>query len=159
MISKYGKLFKDLDTSQISCFQYNTNQNYYTFIQEMQQKGFHQCIVTSDIMIKVVEHFILKGNVEITSIEFMVEDDELEDEINTVLKSMRQNAGYWDILKQKLSFLSENDSIEVKRVNFRSLKGSGYLFSIQVNGVIVVSESEFGNISGIISKIMEGCIK
>ena len=89
----------------------------------------------------------------------MVEDSELEDEIKTVLELLKQNAGYWDCLKQKLQFLSQNDSVEVKKVNFRSLKGTGALFSIQVNGVLIISESEFDNISGIVSKIVEECIK
>lgn len=159
MNSEYGKLFKNLSTNQVCCLRYDIAKNYYVFIQKMQDKGFKQCIVTSDIMIKIIQKFILKGNIEITSIEFMVEDSELEDEIKTVLELLKQNAGYWDCLKQKLQFLSQNDSVEVKKVNFRSLKGTGALFSIQVNGVLIISESEFDNISGIVSKIVEECIK
>lgn len=70
-----------------------------------------------------------------------------------------QNSGYWEILKQKISFLSQNDSIELKKVSFRKLTEGGALFSIQVNGLIVVSENEYNNITKEISRIVGGCIK
>lgn len=159
MNCKYGKLFKNLSTNQVCCLQYDVNQNYYAFVQEMQKKGFAQCIVTSDIMIKIMQKFVLEGSTEITSIEFMVDDDELKEEIDAILKIMKQNGGYWSVLKQKLEFLSQDDSIEMKKVCFRTSNGMGALFSIQVNGIMVVSETEFENISGVVSKIMGGCIK
>ena len=81
MTNKFGKLFKNLSTNKICCFSYDEKQNYYVFIQEILQQGYHQCIVTSDIMIKIIEHYILSGNVEVTSIEFMTEEDELENDI------------------------------------------------------------------------------
>ena len=89
----------------------------------------------------------------------MVDDSELESEIQTILLYMKKNAGYWEILKKKLSFLSQNDSIEIKKVNFRLLIGSGALFSIQVNGIVTISENEYDTISDKISNIMERCIK
>ena len=110
-------------------------------------------------MIKIIEHYILSGSVEVTSIEFMIEDDELEGDITSILQLMKKNSGYWEILKQKLSFLSENDSIEMKKVSFRKTVENGSLFSIQVNGIVIVSDFDFDNILKSISKIMEGCIK
>ena len=110
-------------------------------------------------MIKIIEHYILSGNVEVTSIEFMTEEDELENDIVQILESMKKNRAYWDILREKISFLSENDSIEIKKVSFRNVTGNGSLFSVQVNGVIIVSEIDFDSVSNSISKIMGGCIK
>ena len=150
MANKYGKLFKSSSTNRICYFSYDAKENYYAFIQEMLQQGYHQCIVTSDI---------LSGCVEVTSIEFMIEDDELDDDITNIVKLMKKNSGYWEILKQKLSFLSEKDSIEIKRVSFRKTVEKGSLFSIQVNGIVIVSDFDFDNILKSISKIMEGCIK
>ena len=72
---------------------------------------------------------------------------------------MKQNAAYWEILKNKLSFLSQNDSIEIKKVNFRILTGTGILFSVQVNGLVIVSENGYNTVCKKISNIMEGCIK
>lgn len=159
MANKCGKLFKNSSTNRICYFSYDEKQNYYAFIQSMLQQGYHQCIVTSDIMIKIIEYYILSGNAEVTSIEFMIEEDELEYDIVKTLEAMKKNPGYWEILRKKLAFLSENDSIEIKRASFRKTVENGSLFSVQVNGIIVVSDFDFDNISESISKIMEGCIK
>lgn len=159
MNNKCGKLFKNLSTNLVCCLQYDMNSAYYTYVQGMQKKGFSQCIVTSDIMIEIMQKFVLEKNTEITSIEFMVDDDELNDEISAILKRMKINLGYWSILKKKLEFLSKDDSIEMKKVCFRSLSGTGALISVQVNGIVVVSESEYDTVSTDISKIVGGCIK
>lgn len=159
MVNKFVKIFKELSTNKVTCLEYDVNINYYSFIQQKQKEGFCQCIVTSDIMIKIMQYFVLKENTEISSIEFMVEDSDLEQDIKTTIGLMKQNAGYWEILKQRLSFLSQHDSIEMKKVSFRSLNGTGALFSVQVNGVIIVSDSAFESITKCIEKITEGCIK
>ncbi|MCI7121831.1 MAG: hypothetical protein MR941_08650 [[Ruminococcus] gnavus] len=159
MINKQGKLFRNNVSGKVECAEYDVNQNYYAFIQDKQKEGYNQCIVTSDIMIEIMQCFLLNNRVEITSINFMVDDNELESEIQTILSSMKQNAGYWEILKNKLSFLSQNDSIEIKKVNYRLLTGNGALFSIQVNGIVTISENQYDAISNKISSIMEGCIK
>lgn len=90
MTNKFGKLFKNLSTNKICCFSYDEKQNYYVFIQEILQQGYHQCIVTwyND---KIIEHYILSGNVEVTSIEFMTEEDELENDIVQILESMKKS--------------------------------------------------------------------
>ena len=72
---------------------------------------------------------------------------------------MENNSAYWQKLKEKLFFLSQNDSIEMKKVNFRSLEDRGSMFSIQVNGIIIVSDCEFDRVSKKISSIVEDCIK
>ncbi len=159
MTNKFGKLFKNLSTNRICCFLYDEKQNYYAFIQDILQQGYHQCIITSDIMIKIIEHYMLSENVEVTSIEFMTEEDELECDIVQILESMKKNRAYWDILRKKISFLSENDSIEIKKVSFRDMSGNGSLFSVQVNGIIIVSEIDFDSVSKSISKIVGECIK
>ena len=110
-------------------------------------------------MIKIIEHFLLKYKVQIISIEFMNQDDELHQEISDILELMKENKGYWEILKSKLSFLSENDSIEMKKVEFRNFEKTGSLFSVQVNGIIIVSDFDFRRVSNIISRIVEGCVK
>lgn len=159
MINKQGKMFKNVVSSKVECIEYDINQNYYSFIRDKQKKGYNQCIVTSDIMIEIMQYFLLKGGIEVTSISFMVDDEELKSEIQSILDSMKQNAAYWEILKNKLSFLSQNDSIEIKKVNFRILTGTGILFSVQVNGLVIVSENGYNTVCKTISNIMEGCIK
>ena len=159
MVIKFGKLFKELSTNKIVCLDYDKSQNYYKFIKNKQSNGYCQCIVTSDIMITIIQNYILKGNVEIIAIEFMVEDQELQEEIDKLLSFMKQNLGYWEILKKKLSFLRENDSIEMKKVDFRMLDGTGGVFSIQVNGIVGVTENRYEEVTTEISTMTGGCIK
>ena len=78
MINKQGKLFRNNASGRVECTEYDVNQNYYAFIQDRQKKGYNQCIVTSDIMIEIIQHFLLRGRAEITAINFMVDDSELE---------------------------------------------------------------------------------
>lgn len=159
MIEKYGKFFRNLSNSKISCFQYDINQNYYTLIREKQNEGFAQCIITSNIMIEIMQYFILKGDTSIISIEFMVEHDEIEDEIKFILKRMKENIIHWIDLKEKILFLSQNDCIEVKKIELKNINGLGYIFSIQVNGIIIVPEEKFDRVSNMIAGIIESGIK
>ena len=78
MINKQGKLFRNNASGKVECAEYDVNQNYYAFIQDKQKEGYNQCIVTSDIMIEIMQCFLLNNRVEITSINFMVDDNELE---------------------------------------------------------------------------------
>lgn len=159
MIDKKGKLFKYLVSNSVKCIEYDVNQNYYTFIQEKKKDGYCQCIITSDIMIDIIQSFLLQGDIEITSIKFMIDDDELNSEIKSILALMRENFAYWEILKSKLSFLSQKDSIEIKKVSFRVLTGMGALFSVQVNGIIIATENVYKDICHKISCIVEECIR
>lgn len=159
MVTRYGKLFKNLSTGSICYFSYDRNNDYYAFIQEMLRQGYRQCIITSDIMIKIIEHYVLSGNTEVISIDFMIEEDELKKDISHLLELMKNNLGYWVVLKKRLSFLSKKDSIEIKKVSFRLKKGSGSLFKIYANGIIAVSEVTFDDVLESISKIMEGYVK
>lgn len=154
MVIKFGKFFKKSFTNEISCFQYDINQNYYTLIREKQKEGFTQCIITSNIMIEIMEYFISEGN-SIISIEFMVEDAEIENKINFIVESMKNNSNYWDILKNEILFLSQNDCIEVKKIEFKNNNKSEYTFSILVNGIVIIPEDKFNSISKKISTIIE----
>ena len=158
MISKYGKIFKNALNNKVECVLYDKEQDYYSFIQDMLSHSYHQCIVTSNIMIKIINDLLLTEKIEILSIEFMIEERELDEEIKTIIKKMKSNLLYWNVLKDKLSFLSQNDSIEIKSVNFKTFDVVG-LFAIKANGIIIASENIFDDISKNISKIVGESIK
>lgn len=67
---------------------------------------------------------------------------------------MKGNGAYWEILKEKLSFLSRYDSIDIKKVTIAGRDGMGFLLSLQVNGIIIVSENAYESVSDEISKIV-----
>ena len=73
-----SKIFK-----QEKCRHMNTlkKNEYYAFVEMIQKQGNNQCIFTSDIMLKFMEHFLYEHNAKITAINFMVEDESLQEEI------------------------------------------------------------------------------
>lgn len=158
MIDKYGKIFKNTLNNEVECVLYDKEQDYYSFIQDMLSRSYHQCIVTSNIMIKIINDLLLTKKIEISSIEFMIKESELDEEIKNIIKKMKSNLLYWNVLKDKLSFLSQNDSIEIKSVNFKTFDVVGF-FSIKANGIIIASENIFDDISKNISKIVGESIK
>ena len=94
-------------------------------------------------MIALIEEFLLKFNAIVSEIEFLVEDEELNQEIKEILEKMKDNGAYWEILKEKLSFLSKYDSIDIKKVSIKSRQGMGFLLSMQVNGIFDVTENVY----------------
>ena len=158
MRNKYGKIFQNIHTRKFECFLYDPQPNYYDVIQEDSNNGYQQSIFTSSVMLSLMEYFLLKHNTLITEIEFLVEDTDLDKEIDVLLDKMKINGAYWKILRDKLSFLSKYDSIDIKKVNITGAEGTGFLLSLQVNGIIVVSENVYDSVSNEITKIMQEVI-
>lgn len=143
MRNVYGKVFQNILTRDIECFSYDPQQNYYYVIQNASKRGYQQSIFTSSVMISLLEEFLLNYSAIVTEIEFLVDDDELNQEIKEIISKMRDNGAYWEILKDKLSFLSKYDSIDIKKVSIKSKKGVGFLLSLQVNGIFNVTENAY----------------
>lgn len=158
MRSEYGKIFQNVQTREIECFSYNPQVNYYDIVQDMSKRGYQQSIFTSSVMISLIEYFLLKHNALVIGIEFLVEDTTLDGEINILLDKMKCNGAYWEILKEKLSFLSRYDSIDIKKVNITGRDGMGFLLSLQVNGIFIVSENVYESVSDEIVKIVRRVI-
>lgn len=138
-----GKVFQNIQTRDIECFLYDPQQNYYYVVQNASKSGYQQSIFTSSVMIALIEEFLLKYNSIVTEIEFLVEDEELNQEIKKIIGKMKDNGAYWEILKDKLSFLSKYDSIDIKKVSIKSKQGNGFLLSLQVNGIFDVTENAY----------------
>lgn len=157
MKSITGKFFQDIQSRKIKTFEYSSSNNYYAFVQEKQQMGFVQSIVTTDIMISIMEKYVME-NAQIISIEFMVDDSELENEINMLLDGIKKNAAQWIVLKQRLMFLSSDNSIDVKKIELKSIEHS-YIVSIMVNGLITVTDTAYNEVTEELSHLLEEQIK
>lgn len=157
MKSITGKFFQDIQSRKIKTFEYSSSNNYYAFVQEKQQMGFVQSIVTTDIMISIMEKYVM-DNAQIISIEFMVDDSELENEINMLLDGIKKNAAQWIVLKQRLMFLSSDNSIDVKKIELKSIEHS-YIVSIMVNGLITVTDTAYNEVTEELSHLLEEQIK
>ena len=143
MRNYYGKLFQNVCNKEIKCFTYNPKQDYYTMIQKHINEGYQQIIFTSAVMLSLTEHFLLFHSSILNRIEFVSEDETLNEEIRSLLERMKSNGTYWERLKSRLDFLSRYDSIDVKKIELRCPKGEGFLVTLQVNGIIIVSEKAY----------------
>lgn len=160
MKMKTGKLFYGIEKKQVSVVEYDSSSgDYYALILEAQKKGCRQVILTSDIMIKIAEAFLTTESATITDIAFFVEDDNLQKEIAKLIELMRQNSAYWSALKDKLKFLSEDDSIDIKKISLQGKNDGGFLISLFVNGVISISESAYSSLSEKLSEFLKGCLR
>lgn len=152
----HGKLFQNIETEKIDSILYNSSQDYYALIRAAQKQGLRQSIITSDIMIAIAEHYLIHHEFIITGVEFLIDDDELQSEISPILNSLKSNSAYWVLLKEKLEFLSKNDSVDIKKIDFRSTTG---LFSVQVNGIFSAPEATYTSFAQELSSVVEGCIR
>lgn len=160
MKMKTGKLFYGIEKKQVSVVEYDSSSgDYYALILEAQKKGCRQVILTSDIMIKIAEAFLTTESATITDIAFFVEDDNLQKEIAKLIELMHQNSAYWGALKDKLKFLSEDDSIDIKKISLQGKNDGGFLISLFVNGVISISESAYSSLSEKLSEFLKGCLR
>ena len=159
-----GRVFQNTQTKEVKCFLYEP-QNNYCYVVDVSKSGYQQCTFTTSAMIVLVGKFLLKHNSIVTEIEFLVEDEELNQEINKIIGQMKDNVAYWKILKDKLSFLSKYDAIDIKKVSIKSQQGNGFLLNLHVNGIFDVTENvydlvatEICNVVGINSKQKDGTV-
>lgn len=138
-----GKVFQNIQTKDIECFLYNPQQNYYDVVQNALKSGYQQSIFTPSVMIALIEEFLLKYNSIVTEIEFSVENEEVNQEIKKIIGHMKGNGAYWVILKDKLSFLSEYNSIDIQKVSIKSKQENGFLLSLQANGIFDVTANAY----------------
>ena len=129
-----GRVFQNTQTKEVKCFLYDSQKNY-CYVVDPSKSGYQQCTFTTSVMIALIEKFLLKHNSIVTAIEFFVDDEELNQEINKIIEQMKDNGACWEILKDKLSFLSKYDSINIKKVSIKSKQGNGFLLNLYANGI------------------------
>ena len=93
-------------------------------------------------MFNFMEHFLYEHNAKITAINFMVEDESLQEEIFALLNKLDKQPAFWDRLKRKLLFLSEDNCIEIQSVDFKC-SDDGFLLSLMVYFLFSVSVSSY----------------
>lgn len=152
------KLFWKADDNamHVYCIPYDDNDDYYDFLRKYREKGYKQIIVTAEIMIDIIKYACLNKNCRINKIEFIEEDDALDYEVNVILQLMAQNPAYLNELIEKIKFLEEKSSIDLKRIYVRSLhEEGGASFFVQANGIIGISQGAYDCMSKEISSIVE----
>lgn len=160
MTFKKAKLFrfKKDQNERITCISYDDNEEYYSFLREYRSKGYRQVIITTEIMIKIIETSVLNDNLFVYKIELAEEDEELEKEIDQLLTKTQHNSSYFALLLEKIQFLSERSSIDLFRVYVKNQyqeSTSCLNFFLQSNGIIGIDSEHFENQSKKICEIVE----
>lgn len=157
-MTNFIKLFRKNEDGSIQSFPYNLGENYYAFIQRIIAKGYSQCILTTDIMLKVADHFLLYENGNVTNIGLYEDDDELAAQLVDLIKEMRTNKAYWSILREKLNFLSD-DAIDVETIEICGNKQGNYKVFFHVNGIVEMSCNDAEGLEKDILRIIGAYIK
>lgn len=159
---KFGKVFKKVYTNhnELAKFSYTPSEdNYYEFVKKQRDADFKQVIITSEMMIKIIEKYFLERKFKIKNVEFMIEDKILEKEVNEILEILKFDRGNFVLLLNKLMFLIEETSIDIKKIELNSSENKKIIsFFIQVNGVFAINETIFDEESEKLIEILEECI-
>lgn len=158
MRNKVGKLFQNIKTRKVSAYEYIEKNKYCAFVDMMQKKGNTQCIVTFDIMLKFMEHFLYKHNAKITAINFMGEDESLQKEIIALLNKMDKKPFFGNSLKLELLLLNKDNHVEIQSVDFKCSE-DGFLLSLLATGLFTVTDSSYSKVADELSGLMETFIK
>lgn len=154
-MDKCGKLYQDIFLKEFRWFPTgNLAYDYYAKVKTITNKGYRQIIFASPTMLALIEYFLLSHNSCIVNIEFTKEDEELGT-IKSLLDMMKINKTYWNVLKERLELLSKHD-IDIKRVEMKVMDNDvEHLMSIQVNGVVTVTDNAYDNVTNEIVKVVE----
>ena len=111
-------------------------------------------------MIQIIKEAYLKNQYHVYKMEFVEEDDDLQQEINALLSLIEQNSGYLTELLDKLKFLSEKSSIDLKRIYVKGedTESNPVVFFVQSNGIIGINSSAFLSISKELCGLVERCL-
>lgn len=158
MVYSKSKLFWKIENGQKKIFLIDwqeKQQEYYSFVKEQIENGYHQISVTSEIMIELIGMVSMNEKNDIIKIEMMEEDSESETELMELVEQSYRNKGIILKLIKKLRYLEDESSIEIKRVSFseKGINNKRNSVFVQVNGLIGYSAKESALIDTLINCI------
>lgn len=139
-----GKLFWKIaeNKKKISIIEWEEkNQEYYAFIRQKIEDGYHQISITAEMMLDLITIIAQNNEIYVNQIEMMEEDTEVEDELNTLVENCKRNRGILLNLIERLRYLADESSIEIKRIYFveKNKENETKIIFLQVNGIIGLS--------------------
>lgn len=131
--------------------------DYYTFIKEQIANDHHQISITAELMLGYISKIATNETINISKIELMEDDSDENDELNEMVDLCRKNRGVLVNILNKLRYLEDESSIEIKRVYFtEEIDNKKYeSFYIQVNGVLGSTNNKIVAISKLIEYMKE----
>lgn len=136
------KLFFNRDYNVYS-FEINQSNNYYKDVRQKFDNGYRPIIVSSDLMIDLLKKYFKEEKANIVNIELLEEDYDYQEELNGIIRSLKTDRDYFIDLVEELSFLSETNNIEIKRLRFKYRKDKELIdISISLNGLLNYSDNQ-----------------
>ncbi len=81
-----GKIFLDKFNELVGLiYTPSPNIDYYSYIKKQSDLGYHQVIITSQMMINLIEYLCIDRDFEVTKIELLEEDMNQDDTISQYL--------------------------------------------------------------------------
>lgn len=134
----------------------NTNE-YYAFVKEQVKNGYRQISVTTELFLGYISKVAQYEQIDITKIELMEDDSEETDELNELVDASRRNRGLWIKIIERLRYLEDESSIEIRKIYFSErLRAKEYgSFFIQVNGIVGTSNDDALGIKKLVEFVKE----
>lgn len=156
-----GKIFLDNFNELVGLiYTPSPNIDYYSYIKEQSDLGYHQVIITSQMMINLIEYLCIDRDFEVTKIELLEEDINQDDTISQYLNLTKKNKIYFHKLIEELKFIKDESSIDIKRVHFigHSKDKKCFRFFIQVNGIYEIDKEFFEYETNELIKLLKRCM-
>ncbi|MBD5836029.1 hypothetical protein [Lactobacillus delbrueckii] len=119
---------------------YDDNCEYYSYLKEKRNVGMSQVIITSRLMIELIKTIYTQYKGSVSKIEFAEEDDELDEQTNRILESLRNERAYLTNLLELLQALNEKTSIDISRIYFRlEYQDQDIAAYLQANGIVGIN--------------------
>lgn len=133
------------------------SQDYYSFIKKCISDNLHQISLTAEIMLGYIAIISRVESIAIEKIELMEDDSEENEELNNLIELSRTNRGLFVDLLNRLRYLEDESSIEIKRVYFKEKTNNqkSELFYIQVNGLIGSTSREVPALNRLVEYLKE----
>lgn len=148
MLIKSEKIFIDRIGNLIT-FPFDTrrdtnNSSYYKYIKEKKKEGYIQFLLTSDMMINIAINFLSKDNASISNLQLYNDDEIAKKEIMSYFNQYYQQKISSDKLRYDLSYLYNENSIDIVEISFKIKK----LSSIRItnNGIISYKDDQMKDI-------------
>ena len=161
MTFRRAKLFQKKENNQenIYAIAYDTDVEYCTYLRNMFSDGYKEIAITSEIMLNIIKTMCATKGYSIYEIEFDEEDEELNQEVDTLIKKVSSNPEYLTVLMDMLKSMSEEMSVNIKRIYMKG-KYEEYNvpnFFIQSNGIVGINQECYEQILGIICDEVKRC--
>lgn len=136
------KLFESKDNKNLESIK-TEGADYYSFIRSKLGEGYSQIVISSGIMLKVLESMFIQKKAKIVEIDFIEDDIQYSEQMDNFISSVNEDRGNFYELMKELSFLSEQESVEIKSIRIKYRENNEPIdIKLSVNGLITAGVND-----------------